>query len=300
MFTLLPVIVVFLSRLCVGVELKYMSFWEYVPADFGGWCNFAVSNNVTEINEGFKLNITHLYDVTYTFFKGSGNLCNTSYGTVLDPLILNPDYQTLWDRIYATVDELYYVNKSIFGFFMGDELVWRGLSPVSLQFATKFLRENISDSIIYTNGATPPMQNDIDSCGNIKNYTQISPYLDWFSIDLYHHNGTAVDFVNETVKPFYEQYVYTKMNLSYQYALCVPGSYSSNYNSECDEQCYDKMCAVDANNFYLWGMSDDRIIGLYPWHWMNVNGKSVYNVGTVDMNLTKQTWNAIGKDIISK
>merc|ERR1712154_486941 len=98
------------------------------------------------------------------------------------------------------------------------------------------------------------------------NYTQISKYLDWFSIDLYHHNGTAVDFVNETVKPFYEEYVFPKMDLTKQYALCVPGSYSSTYNDQCDQQCYDEMCSVDANNFYKWAVNDGRIIGLYPWH----------------------------------
>eukprot|EP01084_Bolivina_argentea_P119618 212076_1 len=298
MFFLTTVILLFITGFN-AVPLKYMSFWEYDPNDFAGWCNFAVSANTTQIKIGQSLNISHLWNIEGFFFEGSGKICNTTYGGTLNPLILKSNYKAIWDQYYPTIHELYYVNKSIFGFFMGDELVWNGLDPVSLNTAVEFIRNNISDAIIYTNAATPPVQNDVDGCGHKMNYNQISSYLDWFSIDMYHFNGQETTFV-DSVKTFYEKYVFPKMNLNKQYALCVPGSFTSTQNKQCNAQCYDQMCEMDAWNFYNWTVSDERIIGLYPWHWKNDDIPVPDELGTKGMNLTKAAWNEIGKKIINQ
>ncbi len=37
-----------------------------------------------------------------------------------------------------------------------------------------------------------------------------------------------------------------RLALVVQMAVLVPGSFGSNYNSQCDVACYDEMCALDA------------------------------------------------------
>jgi hypothetical protein len=60
---------------------------------------------------------------------------------------------------------------------------------------------------------------------------------------------------------------------SEQKAILVPGSFGSNVNHYpngtyvCDKQCYDQMCAHDANDFATWAAADDRVAGVFPWNW---------------------------------
>ena len=60
---------------------------------------------------------------------------------------------------------------------------------------------------------------------------------------------------------------------SEQRAILVPGSFGSNVNHYpngtyvCDKQCYDQMCAHDANDFATWAAADDRVAGVFPWNW---------------------------------
>ena len=64
---------------------------------------------------------------------------------------------------------------------------------------------------------------------------------------MYHYNGPNQSFV-DSVKQFYEQYVFPKMNLAYQCVLTVPGAFSSAQNNDCNQTCYDKMCCLDHYN----------------------------------------------------
>ncbi len=281
-----------------SVRLQYISFWEYNPEDFKGWTNFAVSSNLTAINIGYSYGINHLFSVESIFFEYNSTMCANKN---IKPMILRSDYLQRWNSNLPIINELYFVNKSIFGFFMGDELIWNGLNPSSLITAIDTIRNsNFSKAIIYENEAAGVPKNGNDVCGIHHNFTQIPKGLDWFSIDLYHFGGNDAKFVNQTVKPWYEQYVFPKMDFSYQSALCVPGSFASVNNTQCDQQCYDEFCAIDAQQFYIWGLNDERIIGLYPWHWSYCPGCIKYRdeIGTENMNITKQKWIQIGKQII--
>lgn len=223
------------------------------------------------------------------------------YNETVYPLTLRPNYMEEWMNKLPLITELFYVNKSVFGFILGDEIMWNGISPEQVTIAARTIRGNFSTAIIYRNAATTPVETGRYCCTKYFNHTQISPYLDWFSIDMYHFNGPNQSFV-DSVKAFYNQYVFPKMNLTYQYGLTVPGSFSSVQNSECDHSCYDQMCSLDAETFYNWGMNDERIIGLDPWHWgycPNCVGRYDDEIGTQNTTLTKQAWQKYGKDIIS-
>ena len=290
----------FLGCIIYAVTVQYMSFWEYSPVDFAGWTNFGVTSNLSQIEQGYSLGINHLFNLEGTFFTGSSVPCTNHSGVPYYPLVLKQNYIQEWNNLLPTLNELYHVNKSIFGFFMGDELVWNGLNPNDLNTAIKLVRDNFTDSIIYTNEATAPISSNKNYCGKNVNYTKISSYLDWFSIDMYHFDGVNNDFVS-SVEQFYNKYVYPVMNLSHQYALSVPGSFASDYNSNCNESCYDQMCAVDANNFYEWALKDEQIIGINPWHWEYCKGCISFRdeIGTSQLNVTKATWRDIGQKIIS-
>ena len=172
-----------------AIPVEYMSFWEYSPSEFAGWTNFAFTSNLTQIAEGYSLGINHLFNLEGILFQGSSIPCTNHSGNPYYPLILKSNYIQEWLNILPTINELYYVNKSIFGFFMGDELVWNGLDPNSLNIAVKLVRDNFTNATIYTNGATPPISSGKNYCGNNVSYSKISSYLDWFSIDMYHLNG---------------------------------------------------------------------------------------------------------------
>ena len=154
MLTLLSVVLCFLlSQVIHGVDLQYMSFWEYSPYDFEGWTNFAFTNNLTQIAIGTRLGIKHLFTVESIFFE-TGNV--TQNGTSVEAFVLRPDYQTQWNNNVPLFKQLFN-NGSIFGFFMGDELVWNGLNPVDLNTACQCIRNDFQTAILYTNEATGPM-----------------------------------------------------------------------------------------------------------------------------------------------
>ena len=283
-----------------AVPVQYMSFWEYSPSDFAGWTNFAFTSNLTQIAEGHTLGINHLFNLEFVLFEISPVSCANHSGNPYYPVRLKPNYTEEWINLLPTLNELYYVNKSIFGFFMGDELVWNGVGIDVLNTAVKLVRDSFTNSTIYTNEAFPPLSEGINYCGDNITYTQISPYLDWFSIDMYHWNGVDNSFVSK-VQTFYDDYVYPIMNLSHQYALTVPGSYASDYDSGCNISCFDEMCAVDANNFYQWALNDERIIGINPWHWEYMPNciPARDEIGTSQLNVSKVTWRSIGEKIIA-
>ena len=117
---------------------------------------------------------------------------------------------------------------------------------------------------------------------------------------MYHFNGVENGFA-DTVESWYESYVFPKMNTSYQYGLYVPGSFASAYNTVCNETCYDQFCAIDATNFYNLAKNDSRIIGLAVWHWLYMPNciPAHDEIGTKYLNISKQTWKQIGKEIIA-
>lgn len=277
-----------------------MTFWQYHPIEEQGWINLGITASIPQIDRGHELNMDNLYNVESIFFiDNPNNECNVSNNETKVMKMLNPNYKQLWnDKYYKTFYDLFYTQKSIIGFFIGDGLVYLGVEPSEINIAAQFIKENISTSIIYMNEATEPMRSGLDQCNHYHNYQQISSYIDWFSINIYHYDNNE-EFVNETVKPFYEKYVFPKMDLSSQFAFCVPGSYASNNNERCDEQCYEQMSINDANQYYEWGINDERIIGLMPWHWVSVvDNTSNEEIGTQDMPQTKANWERIGKLII--
>lgn len=100
-----------------GVELEYMSFWQYDAKGFSGsWTNFAFIADVGVIVESNQLYGTRfLLDVLAVFFVAQ------TVSPTEHPYTLREDYAARWESQLPVARQLY-ANNTIFGFFMGDEV----------------------------------------------------------------------------------------------------------------------------------------------------------------------------------
>jgi beta-galactosidase len=229
--------------------------------------------------------------------------------SVPNQIILRPDWSSSWEAL-ATQAAPLVTSGVLYGFNLGDELVWNCLDPVNLTIAANAVRSSFptsSGAILWYNEATPPLQSDIDGCGHKNLNFSIPLALDIFSTDLYHMNGPVIGWVESTVKSFYETYIYPRLSSS-QKVMLVPGSFGSTANVYpngsyvCDQHCYDLMCALDANDFYTWAQADPRVVAIMPWNWEGCPGCKECckdELGTNVQPLATAAWSAIGQKIIS-
>ena len=191
-------------------------------------------------------------------------------------MVLRPDWQASWGALAAQAAPLL-ESGVIMGFNLGDELVWNCLDPANLTIAANAVRASFPAAILWYNEATPPLANDIDSCGHTHVNYSIPAALDIFSTDIYHMDGAVDGWVAANVKPFYEAHIFPRLGAS-QRVMLVPGSFGSDVNKFpngsyiCDRECYDRMCALDANDFYAWAAQDERIVAVMPWNWAGCPG----------------------------
>ena len=142
---------------------------------------------------------------------------------------------------------------------------------------------------------------------------KIPEAVDWFSIDLYHMDGPVPGWAQATVKPWYQRNIYPNLTDS-QKVMLVPGAFGSHVNHYpngtyvCDNDCYDKMCAQDANDFFSWAQADPRVVAISPWNWAGCpecNGSRwtpphtccMDEIGAKDQKLTRAAWFQIGGKI---
>jgi len=264
--------------------VEIMSFWDGNPEDMKGWTNTAFTDSASDLAGYHAANIQVLWKVEGDFFTGS-------------PRALRSDWQAAWNSTLAFAQPAF-ANGTIVGFFLGDENVWNGLPPASLDVAAQAVRAAFPSAIIWTNEAIFPVIDGSDRFGTKHNYTHLSTGLTHFSVDFYHMSSG--EFVDD-VRQLYQKAVYPKMAKG-QKALLVPGSFASTHNPSCNVSCYDTFCARDAYEFYKWAQEDDLVAGIAPWHWTRCGGCVQYQdeIGTQSLNVTKAAWQAIGRDIISK
>lgn len=217
-------------------------------------------------------------------------------------LVLAPNYEAQWAALAAAARP-FLANGTIFGFNMGDELVWNCLAPANLTIAVNLVRASFprGSATIWYNEATPPIASDIDSCGNTNIGYTIPTALDWFSTDIYHMNGVESGWVGSNVRSFYEAHIYPRLAPG-QVVTVVPGSFGSNVNSACDKDCYDRMCAADAVDFAAWAEVDPLLVGIQPWNWAGCPSCAQCckdELGTDVQPLATAAWAAIGAKIIA-
>lgn len=270
----------------------FFGWYGYDPNNMVGWTNIAHSNNKTLLINNANRGIHQLYELSYLYVSS------------FNRLLLHPDWKQMTDKNHTTVLELF-KNKTIIGFFMGDELMWNGLPYSNLTHASNYFRKLYPFSFIWENEAVDVLKcnKTYGTCHDVHNNiihikNGIPPALSAISIDMY-HMSTNNGFVSQ-VRQFYKQWIYPKLH-SHQKVFVVPGSYASNFNSLCNFTCYDIMCAVDAINFYTWSLFDKNVIGIVPWNWFGCDTCEKYKdeIGTINMNITKKVWKIIGNIIVN-
>ena len=257
-----------------------------------GWTNIAHTNNISMILNNIHNGINQLFEVSEL------------YTTNFNGLILQPSWKNIIKKNIPLFNTLFEKN-AISGFFMGDELMWNGLSYKNLTAASNFLRKLYPDTFIWENEAVYALRCNVTygRCFDKNNKTihitnGIPPALSAISTDMYHmipYNN----YVNY-VKEFYKEWIYPKLHRG-QKVFTVPGAFGSNYNSACDYNCYDTMCAIDAVQYYNWALEDSLVIGINPWNWFNCSACTKYKdeIGTLYMDVTKKIWKNIGKLIVN-
>ena len=239
------------------------------------------------------------------------------FTSVPNRMILRPDWSSSWTALAAEALPLV-TSGVVLGFNLGDELVWNCLDPSNLTIAANAVRASFprsSGTILWYNEATPPLQSNIDSCGHTDLNYSIPSALDLFSTDIYHVDGPVTGWVEANVKSFYEKLIYPRLG-PMQKVMLVPGSFGSTVNHYpngtyvCDQHCYDQMCALDANDFYSWALSDPLVVAIMPWNWAgcpSCNGSRwtpphtccMDELGTDVQPLSIAAWSAIGQKIIA-
>ena len=99
----------------------------------------------------------------------------------------NPDFNTTWVAALPELRELL-ANKTIFGFALGDELVWGGVTPANLVKYADTVRASFprGEAVIWYNEASffsgPRKGWHNGEKTHVGDYT-IPRALDWFSVD---------------------------------------------------------------------------------------------------------------------
>jgi hypothetical protein len=146
----------FLGMLRLMMMLSIFSASHALPQYFGVWgpdapakmnfTNLAFANTPSEAVMNTKFGIQSL-------MKLHGVFVNTTKWHYH----LYPDYAARWAAVVPTYKSLL-ANNSMLGFFLGDELLWNGMSFVELTKYAKAVRTAFptdTGAILYTNAAWP-------------------------------------------------------------------------------------------------------------------------------------------------
>ena len=289
---------------------KFMGFYSVSnPSDLsGGWANsFYSSNHLALVEAHVKIGLDQqLIYLEPDFVTWSANGSR---------LVLVENWRDIITRRAHVWQELL-GNGTVVGFFLGDELMWNGLSYVQLTEWSSALRAIFPSSFIWENEAYPvyscdPSAPQPQTCpekfGPCCSYGQIPinitngipPGLNVTSVDIYRWDPEAGPIVPK-VKAYYSSYLIPRLH-SGQRLFVVPGADASNHNPACNASCYDSMCAGDAASFAEWIQSDAVIAGAMPWSWDSCGSgciPSLDEIGCKHMNATRQAWAAQGREIV--
>lgn len=273
---------------------------EGFTLDQAGVVTGGFSSNFTTIQRGRAANISSLFAVHDTFFEnGKG---------------LRKDWKAAWAALQVKL-EPYLQDKSVVGFFVGDELFPGKISVQDFMTALQALQ---------TMKAKYPWLVTWENEGGtrwVKDFKQgIPAELDIISFDDYYMwpqgTGTTPQGQADGHRKFYEDEVYPLLK-PHQKVYLVPGAFGTHdpragpmpspYSHGNQTYCYDvtfdscdRYMADQASAFAAWAFEDPRVAGIAPWHWDSRKIGVVTpfkEVGVADMPKTKAAWRAIGERI---
>jgi len=269
-------------------HLSWVGFWGVEDVSLlTGWGNFYMTHDVAQIQKAKQLGIKIMYDLEDTFYTINAQ----SF------LVLKTNISLIWKQAESQIKPLY-DSGLVMGFFMGDELTWNGLPYNDLVLSIEMVRASFpKPAIILYNEAYPVFTQDINSHNQKIGYNTVPTALDWLSMDFYPDEGTFQDNIN-----IYNTKIFPKMNIG-QSALYVPPGYATSQNEA--RYCGIPNCTEAMLNWavesYRWALLEQRIVGLYPWHYNSYTYAQLpgFEIGVESMPAVLAKWKEIGKAIIT-
>jgi hypothetical protein len=200
--------VALLAPLCLALP-PYFGFWgPDAAAQMSPFSNLAFANNPAEAIANSKYGI-------HSLMKLHGVFVNT---TTKWHYHLYPDYEARWAAVVPSYKSLL-ANNSLLGFFLGDELLWNGMTFVELKTYARAVRTAFptnTGAIIYTNAAWPTFfptmpgqKQTFGTLGAVPDanlWSSVPDELDWFGVDVYPDQFSmmgAKNMVRTLFAPFY-------------------------------------------------------------------------------------------------
>ena len=275
----------------------------FLPTEQSDFVTFGSANDLAVLAEGANLGLR-------SFFRTQNYLVNDTHWdkAAHQGKTLFADYRARW-RVLVPTLRPWVLNRTISGFFIGDELVWGGLRFADLVAMANMVAETdwgtvagkpAAPPILYYNEAAGPIARNVNCFNDTANYTHVPAAIDWVSLDFY---NPPADFVK---KEFYELHLYPLMRRPAQRALVVPDASASahlkpNATGSRSGWAVPDMVAR-AREYFAWVATDvsGRMIGVNPWHYRGVRwggDRDDWELGVRDVPALKTIWSAIGARI---
>jgi hypothetical protein len=108
----------FYAWLVVVTAHMHLGIWnkDFVPSDFGGWTNYAITTNLTACAESKRTyGLSCLFDLHWHLYTDNGR-CTTRSGKKKAMVHLKPKIQAVWEQIAVEYElEGMFQNGTIIG-----------------------------------------------------------------------------------------------------------------------------------------------------------------------------------------
>jgi hypothetical protein len=123
------------------------SYFGYYSADLSANAEYSNLYQAASISDAFSAKAHGQNALLLTY--------DTFFTSVPNRMILAPDYVARWSALVESVAPLI-ANETIFGFNMGDELVWNCLAPENLTIVANTIRASFprGTAVLWYNEAT--------------------------------------------------------------------------------------------------------------------------------------------------
>jgi len=242
-----------------GVSGRF--FGSYNPAtNQNGWANSGLWTSVGDVVAARTMPGS-------TFTQNFLDL--QAFGFVTGSYGLAPNSQQLFAQ-YGPLFQSLQGNGTIIGLQLGDELRCHGMSQDDLHTYAQQAK-----------AACPACQLWLNEChGTVMNkfgHFGVPPELTYFSIDYYSFadhqcaQNVKCDWVGQTLKPFYNQYVIPLLRSGQSYFI-VPScsGWSAHHAPSCGVHCHYAQSRHQAPHVADWCQNDGQCAGIMFWYWQPI------------------------------
>ncbi len=229
---------------------------------------------------------------------------------------LFPDFEHRLRGLHPQLAPLL-TNGSLLGFFLGDELLWNGLSFNQLQVYARTMRAIFGPrAILYENEAWSSLLPTMKGAGQYVGTLGATPdaqlllhvpvELNWFSVDLYPDFFSPGGLVST-----YHAFIRPKMRANQSFVLVPPFYGEANATRDTVSDCDDSDCDIAMTRWaevcmeWVQGrwVDSERIVAIMPFHWMTLWTRGTQGsraLGGKELPRARATWEELGRAVVAK